>query len=125
MKKLHLGCGFQILKGWDNIDNVPRTKGIIIHDLTKPLSYAENSVDFIFNEHFIEHLTDGEGFNFLKECFRVGVISEDETKQTLDMIDDRNLTCQTYNEELAEEIANSIPKYYELMNKIIGKTKAW
>jgi hypothetical protein len=32
-----------------------------------------------------------------------------------------NLTSHTYNEELAEEIANDIPKYHRLMDSIIKK----
>lgn len=54
-----------------------------------------------------------------KECFRIGLISENQTTQALGMVDDRNLTSHTYNEELADEIAASIPKHYELMNNII------
>ena len=33
-------------------------------DLRKPLPLPENSVDFIYNEHFLEHLTADEGGGF-------------------------------------------------------------
>ena len=71
MKKLHLGCGLQVFPGWDNLDIDPRKPGVIKQDLTKPLVYPDNSVDFIYNEHFIEHITDDQGTLFLNECFRV------------------------------------------------------
>jgi ubiquinone/menaquinone biosynthesis C-methylase UbiE len=33
--------------------------------------YANNSVDYIFHEHFIEHLDEATGFAMLKEAYRV------------------------------------------------------
>ncbi len=68
--KLHLACGPNIVKDWQNID-ILKGKDIINHDLTKPLPYKDNSVDAIFHEHFIEHLTKLEAEEFFKECFRV------------------------------------------------------
>lgn len=68
MKKLNLGSGGQILPGWDNLD----IHGAAIHcDLRKPLPYADNSVSHIFSEHFIEHLDEVDGFNLMRECYRV------------------------------------------------------
>lgn len=68
MKKLNLGSGGHILFGWDNLD----LHGRAIHcDLRKPLPYANASVSFVFSEHFIEHLDEVDGFNLMKECFRV------------------------------------------------------
>lgn len=70
MKKLHLGCGSVIHPGWDNLDIAPPPGGIVC-DLRKPLPYGANSVDFIFHEHFIEHLDRDQGVRLLKECYRV------------------------------------------------------
>lgn len=68
--KLHLACGPNIVKGWENVDILKNPK--IKHaDLRKPLPYAEDSVDAIFHEHFIEHLTKNEAERFLRECYRV------------------------------------------------------
>ncbi len=53
-----------------NID-IGRHPGEIYHDLREPLPYEDESVDFIFSEHFIEHLTRDEGILLLKECYRV------------------------------------------------------
>lgn len=70
MKKLHLGCGSNYLKGWINVD-LDAACADVHADLRDPLSHDDASVDFIFNEHFIEHLTRQEGILFLKECYRV------------------------------------------------------
>ena len=71
MIKLHLGCGDKTLPKWDNLDIVKKHPDVIQHDLKNALPYQDNSVSFIFNEHFIEHLEDQDGTNFLEECFRV------------------------------------------------------
>lgn len=68
--RLHLACGPNIVKGWHNID-ILKGKDIINHDLTKPLTYKDETIDAIFHEHFIEHLTKLQAEAFLKECYRV------------------------------------------------------
>ena len=70
MTKLHLGCGTNYLQGWVNIDLNPEIADIV-QDLRNQLPFPNESVSFIFVEHFIEHLTDIEAINFLRECFRV------------------------------------------------------
>lgn len=70
MLKLHIGCGEVYLKGWVNID-IDSKKADLVHDLRKSLPFKENSVDFIFNEHFIEHITAKEGVDLIMECRRV------------------------------------------------------
>jgi len=51
-----------------------------------------------------------------KSCFReagsVGLLSEEETVQAFEMIDDRNLTSHTYHEEIAEEIYKKLPHLF-------------
>jgi predicted SAM-dependent methyltransferase len=64
MKKLHIGCGKHIISGWDNLD-YPHI------DARNCLNYKDNSIDYIFHEHMLEHLDEVDGFNFLKECFRI------------------------------------------------------
>ena len=72
--KLNLGCGKDYKEGWINIDN-NSDKNIekldINWNLAKGIPFKDDSVDFIFNEHFLEHLTVEEGQIFLKECKRV------------------------------------------------------
>lgn len=71
---LNLGCGTDYKDGWINIDNNSDSnigKLDINHDLRNPLPFEDNSVDYIFNEHFIEHLTVEEGQNAIKDMMRV------------------------------------------------------
>lgn len=69
---LNLGCGEVYLSGWINIDNRnDDVKLDLRHDLSRGLPFDDNSVDFIFNEHFLEHLTPEQGVTLLKECYRV------------------------------------------------------
>lgn len=67
---LHLGCGNRIFEGWVNIDLDSPTADHRM-DLRDPLPYDDASVQFIYNEHFIEHVTRAEALAFLKECRRV------------------------------------------------------
>jgi predicted SAM-dependent methyltransferase len=58
------------MNGWVNVDlDSPLADAHL--DLRCPLPYGEASVDFIFNEHFLEHITREEGLAFLKECRRL------------------------------------------------------
>lgn len=68
--KIHLGCGSNYINDWVNID-LDSPVADAHADLRKPLPYANSSVEFIFNEHFLEHISREEGTAFLKECRRV------------------------------------------------------
>lgn len=72
--KLNLGCGTNYFDGWINIDNNSDNniaKLDLNFDLRNPLPFEENSVDFIYNEHFLEHLTVEEGLKALRDFKRV------------------------------------------------------
>ncbi|MBK7953705.1 MAG: methyltransferase domain-containing protein [Candidatus Accumulibacter sp.] len=68
--KIHLGCGSNYLDGWVNLD-LDSPVADTHADLRNPLPYPDASVDFIFNEHFLEHLSREQGVVFLRECRRV------------------------------------------------------
>lgn len=70
MLKLHLGCGQVYIDGWTNVD-MESDKADIKIDLRRPLPFDNNTVDFIYSEHFIEHLNVKEGVVFLSECYRI------------------------------------------------------
>lgn len=72
--KLNIGCGTDYKKGWINIDNNSdnNIKKLDINwDLRKPLPIDDGTIDFIFNEHFIEHLSVNEARVALKEFKRI------------------------------------------------------
>ena len=53
--KLHLGCGTKKLEGWVNIDSVPECRPDLVHDVTKPLPYADQSAEELLAEDLLEH----------------------------------------------------------------------
>ena len=69
--KLHVGCGGNYKEGWINIDNHLRTKKDLKLDLRGVIPFPDGSIDFIYNEHFIEHLSYDDGFDFLKASYRI------------------------------------------------------
>lgn len=72
--KLHIGCGTIYKEGWINIDNNSDNnikKLDFMWDLRKPLPLPENSVDFIYNEHFLEHLTVDNGGGLIKNLMKI------------------------------------------------------
>lgn len=71
---LNVGCGTDYKEGWINIDNNSDNnieKLDLNWDLRYPLPFKDGSVDYIFNEHFIEHLTVEEGQAMVKDSMRV------------------------------------------------------
>lgn len=72
--KLHIGCGTIYKEGWINIDNNSDNnikKLDFMWDLRKPLPLPENSVDFIYNEHFLEHLTFEDGGGLIINLMKI------------------------------------------------------
>jgi len=71
--KLNIGCGKVKLPGWVNIDIEPGAD--LVLDVRHKLPFDDNSVDYIFNEHFFEHLSFEEGLKTLRDfhrCLKVG-----------------------------------------------------
>ena len=60
-----------------------------------------------------------------KEClasaFKFDLVSDDE--RWLKIMEDRNLTVHTYNEEIADEIYSRLPQYLPLFNDLKVKLK--
>jgi predicted SAM-dependent methyltransferase len=69
MLKLQLGSGPLILPGWVNIDNLPYPGVERVLDVTKGLPFRD--ADYVFAEHFIEHIPYPDAVNLLRECRRV------------------------------------------------------
>lgn len=98
-KRLHLGCGLNTPKGWVHVDGswnawlashpvlrkllrglrlVPASavevawaKGIIVHDVRKPLPFPDSTFVAVYASHLLEHLFLQEAKTLLSECFRV------------------------------------------------------
>ncbi len=70
MSLLHIGCGEVYFDGWINIDS-ESSKADLKHDLRKALPYPDASAEFIYSEHFLEHVTPQEGESVLREAHRL------------------------------------------------------
>lgn len=68
--KLHIGCGQNILEGFQNVDKYLHDPRITNWDILN-LPLAENTVEMILAEHLAEHLTFAEEEIFFKETHRV------------------------------------------------------
>lgn len=72
--KLNVGCGTDYKKSWINIDNNSDDnieKLDVNWDMRNPLPLVDGTVDFIFNEHFFEHMSVEEALPIMRDLMRV------------------------------------------------------
>jgi predicted SAM-dependent methyltransferase len=70
-RKLHIGCGSNILAGWLNTDHEPENSDVLFMDASKEFPFDDCKFDYIFSEHMIEHFSYEEGCSILRNCYRV------------------------------------------------------
>ncbi len=70
MKKLNLGCGYDIRPGWVNLDIAP-LKGVdVVHDLARhPLPFRNEEFEYVLCSDILEHIFDYP--SVLREIHRV------------------------------------------------------
>lgn len=71
VKKLHIGCGYNILNDWLNSDYDPKSLSILQLDVRRHFPFERNTFNYVYSEHVIEHVTFSEGLHMLKECYRI------------------------------------------------------
>lgn len=71
VRKLQIGAQSNSIDGWLNVDIHPKSETVAYMDATEPFPFSDNSLDYIFSEHMIEHISFEDGHFMLKECFRV------------------------------------------------------
>jgi predicted SAM-dependent methyltransferase len=80
IRKLQLGAGSNDLPDWLNSEGFVPTSfthsrkiasNYIFLDVCQRFPFEDNSVDYIFHEHVIEHLNYHQGQFMLHECFRI------------------------------------------------------
>lgn len=72
VRKLQLGCGGNFLDGWLNTDITiyDQTKATYM-DATQPFPIPDNSFDYVYSEHNIEHVDYWAGQRMLQESHRI------------------------------------------------------
>ncbi len=68
--KINIGCGINFLDGWLNCDILPQP-GLCYVDCTRKMPFPDESVNYVFSEHMIEHIELHQIETFLVECYRV------------------------------------------------------
>lgn len=59
----------------------------------------------------------------IRACRETGLFTEEEAIGALEMVDDRNLTAHTYNERLAQQIYDHLPRYLALVQTWVGQVE--
>lgn len=68
---VNLGCGPRPLRGWINMDMARGPEVDIVWDLRRGLPFRSESCAAVFSEHMIEHISNNDAENLLRECHRV------------------------------------------------------
>jgi SAM-dependent methyltransferase len=69
--KIDIGCGVRKKEGFIGLDEMAGSAADVVADLTKGLPFKDNSVDEVWSNHFLEHLTIDEVCNLMEEIHRV------------------------------------------------------
>lgn len=69
-RRLHLGCGWNHLEGWVNIDLVG-SKADLVWDIRRDLPFPHGSMDAVFLEHVLEHMPYSQGISVLRNALQV------------------------------------------------------
>lgn len=68
---LNVGCGSRYHKDWTNIDMHSKDPNVISADLTKGFPFPDQSFDFVYHSHVLEHIPKQHVDFFIGECYRV------------------------------------------------------
>lgn len=69
IRRINIGSGRKVLKGWDNLDNHRKFGANVIMDLEKPLKIKSNTYDYVLFENTIEHMSNP--LRVMEEIFRI------------------------------------------------------
>jgi len=71
VRKLQLGAGDSEPPGWICTALLHVPGRIAYLDVTRPFPFPDESIDYIYSEHLIEHIPYESGLRMLRECHRV------------------------------------------------------
>ncbi len=104
-----------------------RAEGTVVRDAAiQRFEYSFEAVWKAVQRHLrvVEGMEEGSPKMVIRACVRTGILSEDDGRCALAMVDDRNLTSHTYNESLAERIFQALPGYARLMRRWLNAVVA-
>lgn len=70
MRLVNIGCGGVYHPDWINLDKLPRSGEVQAYDISRPLPFADDSVDVCYSSHVLEHLPRPLARRFLLDCRR-------------------------------------------------------
>jgi predicted SAM-dependent methyltransferase len=71
VKKLQLGTSNSLISGWLNTDVLPTSREVVYLDATRRFPFKDDTFDYVYSEHMIEHIEYQSALLMLRECFRV------------------------------------------------------
>lgn len=69
--RVNLGSGGRFRSGWLNIDFAARPPNVIGHDLRQGIPLDDDTVDFSYSSHVLEHFDKNAGLELLREQNRI------------------------------------------------------
>jgi len=71
LRKLQIGTGENPIPGWLNTDLEPTLPEVVYLDALERLPFEDQTFDYVFSEHMIEHIPYKQGLQMLKEIHRI------------------------------------------------------
>ena len=71
LPRLNMGCGSHLEPNWWNLDASEASDLQIWWDENATLPFEQDSLEIVFSEHFIEHISLNAGIHFCREAGRV------------------------------------------------------
>lgn len=71
VRKLQIGAGANHLEGWLNTDVLPHSRDTAFLDVRRRFPFDDQTFDYVFSEHVIEHVNFDDGRHMLREIARV------------------------------------------------------
>jgi predicted SAM-dependent methyltransferase len=131
VKKLHLGCGGNVLPGWLNTDIVRYHQDVVYLDVTQgAFPFPDNSFDYVYTEHMIEHINYEQGVHMLRQCMRVmkpGArirITCPDMQFLVDLYTKREGITQDYTDWTCAEVVPGVPFSHPVF-AINNYVRAW
>jgi len=122
-----------------DVDWADHIHKIMIHDVSKKLPFDNESIDYIYSSHLIEHLNKEKGEKLLVECFRVlkkgglfrlvvpdlELLANDYIKEITDTQNSKDNTDFLMSERFLDRLNMSEKTKIPLIIKIIHPEHKW